>query len=191
MTATKTTKTTKSTTKKTEQPVEESVENQEVEKPKAKEEKKKVTLDTQVEVFNNTTGRLIYEAKKGNGYLYLERFMDSDIMTVEELQVLKNTARAMLTNGWLYVDDEDVLDFLRLGSIKDSVKNPQVLENAVDNGETEEIVNLADKLSKSSQEVLYGILKERYRNQEFSNAHVIKAVEDKLGVAKDNSLLQG
>ena len=155
------------------------------------EKKKEITLDMRVEVFNNTTGRLIYEAKKGNGYLYLDNFMDSDVMTVEELQILKNTARSLLTNGWLYVDDDDVLDFLRLSNIKDTVKNPELLENAVDSGKTDEILELFDKLSKSSREVFYGIIKDRFEAKEFSDAHVIRTVEEKLGVAKDNSLLQG
>lgn len=154
------------------------------------EKKKEITLDTRVEVFNNTTGKLIYSAKKGNGYLHLDSFMDSDVMTVEELQVLKNTARKFLTNGWLYIDDEDVLEYLRLGSIKDSVKNPQLLEDAVDNGKTDEVLELFDKMGKSSKEVMYGIIKKRYEDKEFSNAHIIKEIEDKLGVANEDSLLQ-
>lgn len=158
------------------------------EKP-VKEEKRKITPETEVEVFNNTHGRLVYTARKGNGYLFLEHFMDSDVMTVEELQVMKNAHRKILTDGWIYVDDEDVLDYLRLGNLKDSVKDPETLEDIVSNSNPDAIMDAFNKLGANSKGAMYNIIKEKYKTHDFTNAHVIKDIEAKLGIASDLSLL--
>lgn len=154
-----------------------------------KEEKREITPETQVEVFNNTHGKLVYTARKGNGYLYLENFMDSDVLTVEELQVMKNGHRKMINDGWIYIDDEDVLDYLRLSNVKNSVKNPQVLEEMVDSGNPNTIIDTFEKLGTNSKGALYKIIKRKYLGNEFSNAYVIKIIEEDLGIASDLSLL--
>lgn len=154
-------------------------------KPTAKKApaKPKIDNDTEVLVYNNTTGSLKYVARKGNGYLELAEFMDSDYMTFEELQQMRNSPhKRMLEDGWIYVDDEDVLDKLNLGKLKDKVKSPQFLQKLIEEGNSKKIIETTEKLSADSKIVLYDIMKKAYHSGDFSNAHVIEEVETLLGV---------
>lgn len=145
--------------------------------------KPKIDNDTEVLVYNNTTGYLKYVAKKGNGYLELAEFMDSDYMTFEELQQMRNSPhKRMLEAGWIYVDDEDVLDKLNLGKLKEKVKSPQFLKKLIEEGNPKKIIETTEKLSADSKIVLYDIMKKAYYSGEFSNAHVIEEIESLLGV---------
>ena len=145
--------------------------------------KPKIDNDTEVLVYNNTTGYLKYVAKKGNGYLELAEFMDSDYMTFEELQQMRNSPhKRMLEAGWIYVDDEDVLDKLNLGKLKEKVKSPKFLQKLIEEGNPKKIIETTEKLSADSQIVLYDIMKKAYYSGEFSNAHVIEEIESLLGV---------
>lgn len=154
-----------------------------------KEEKRVITGDTEVTVYNNTHGGLIYSAKKGTGYLNLENFLDSDTLTVDELQQMRNGHRRMLDEGWIFVDDEEVLDYLRLGKVKESVKSPEFLTELLANETPQKVKEVASKLSKSSQTTLFKELRRLYEEQEISNIHVIRAVEEALGLNAEQSLL--
>lgn len=154
-------------------------------KPTAKKApaKPKIDNDTEVLVYNNTTGSLKYVARKGNGYLELAEFMDSDYMTFEELQQMRNSPhKRMLEDGWIYVDDEDVLDKLNLGKLKDKVKSPKFLQKLIEEGNPKKIIETTEKLSADSKIVLYDIMKKAYYSGDFGNAHVIEEVETLLGV---------
>lgn len=145
--------------------------------------KPKIDNDTEVLVYNNTTGSLKYVARKGNGYLELAEFMDSDYMTFEELQQMRNSPhKRMLEDGWIYVDDEDVLDKLNLGKLKDKVKSPKFLQKLIEEGNPKKIIETTEKLSADSKIVLYDIMKKAYHSGDFGNAHVIEEVETLLGV---------
>lgn len=142
--------------------------------------KRKITGDTEVLVYNNTSGQLLYSAKKGNGYLEMDNPMDSDIMTVDELQQMRNGHRKMLEDGWIYVDDEDVLDYLRLGKVKDKVKSPDTLRTLVTSGNHKKIVEVVENLGASSKVMLYKIMEEEYKKGKLTNVHTIKEVEKML-----------
>lgn len=153
------------------------------------EPKREITLETEVEVYNNTSGLLVYSARKGGGYLHLDDFMDSDFLTVGELQQMRNTHKAALENGWIYVDNEEVLDFLRLGKLKDKVQSPHKLEEVLDSGLKKPIMDILDKLGTESKMSFYKLLQKKVKNEEFSNINIIKAVEEKLGIDPEKSLL--
>ena len=150
---------------------------------KAAPAKPKIEKETEVLVYNNTTGLLKYSARKGTGYLELAEFMDSDYMTFEELQQLRNSPhKRLLEDGWIYVDDEDVLDALNLGKLKEKVKSPESLQQLIEEGNPERIIETAEKLGTDSKIALYNLMRKSYLNHTFSNAHVLGTIEDMLGV---------
>lgn len=139
--------------------------------------KPKIDGSTEVLVYNNTSGRLVYSARKGNGFLELDQPMDSDYLTVDELQQMRNGHRRMLEDGWIYVDDEEVLDHLRLGKLKEKVKSPDTLRDLIQSGKAQKIIEVTEKLGTSSKTMLYNIMREEVKAGNFSNLHVIKEVE--------------
>lgn len=146
-------------------------------KEEAKVEEPKITKETKVEVFNNTSGYFKYVARKGMGFLEFHEAMDSDTMTVEELEQMRNSKRKVLEEGWIYVDSEEALDYLKLGKLKEKVKSPMFLQDLIQSGTPTKIVETVEKLGTSSREQFYSIMREEYKEGNFSNAHVIKEVE--------------
>ena len=92
--------------------------------PVKKAAKKEVDLQKQVPVVNMAQASLTYSAKKGNGYLQLDNYLDTDYMTIEDLQVMKNTARGVFEKGWLLIDDQEAVEFLGLEKLMDKILSP-------------------------------------------------------------------
>ncbi len=168
---------------------EETVENK-VEKTTEPVTKKRpqVSKDTEVLVYNATTSSFYYSAKKGNGYLELSNFMDSDWMTVEDLTVLKNTDRNVFKNGWLWIEEEDVVKYLGLEKEMTGI----LLEDKIDllfESDPNEILETIPTLTDTTKEVVATVLRQRYANGEIADIHLIKAFEEALKIDKVHSVL--
>lgn len=144
----------------------------------------KVTPKTVVTIYNNTPGYLKYSAKKGTGFFELEETLDSDTITVEDLMQMRNsTHKRVLEQGWIYVDNEDVLDYLNLGKLKEKVKSPLFIKKLIEEGNPQKIVEVTESLGTESRIALYNFMRDEYKAGNFGNAFVIKKVEEILGVA--------
>ncbi|MDK1672908.1 hypothetical protein QOK74_08480 [Staphylococcus saprophyticus] len=167
-----TTQTKKATTKKT------------TRKPVRKE----IDLQQNVLVMNMTQGSLTYVAKKGTGYLELGEYLDSDYMTVEDLQIMKNAARGMFEKGWLFIDDEEVVEYLGLSKQMEKILLPEELEELFEL-HPDEVKTALDNLSASVKETVHLAMKKKYEQGELANAHVIRAIEESVNIDPSMSVL--
>src|SRR5699024_8632110 len=85
--------------------------------------------------------------------------------------------RRMLEDGWIYVDDEEDLDYMRLGKLKEKVKSPDTLRDLIQSGKAQKIIKDTEKLGTSYKTMSYNIMSEEVKAGNFSNLHVIKEVE--------------
>lgn len=155
---------------------------------KAAPKKPVVDKDTEVLVYNATTSSIMYSARKGNGYLELDAFMDADYMTVEELMVLKNTDRNVFKKGWLYIEDEDVVKYLGLEKEMSSI----LLEDKIDllfESQPQEILDTIPKLTDSTKDTVHSVLRDRFESGLISDIYLIKAFETALNIDPVHSLL--
>lgn len=156
--------------------------------PVKKAAKKEVDLQKQVPVVNMAQASLTYSAKKGNGYLQLDNYLDTDYMTIEDLQVMKNSARGVFEKGWLLIDDQEAVEFLGLQKLMDKILSPEELEGIFEMNPD----NLKEELkgfSASIKENVYQAMKIKYADGELTNAHIIRAIEDSLNIDKSLSVL--
>lgn len=157
-------------------------------KPTPRTSRPKVDLKQEVVVINMQQGSLTYEASKGIGHLLLNTYLDSDYMTVEDLQIMKNTARGMFRKGWLYIDDEDVVKFLGLEKEMEAILLPEQLDELF-NMEYSELKSKISSFSAAIKENIYRSMRIKFDNGELSNIHTIRAIEESLGVEPHSSLL--
>ena len=150
--------------------------------------KKDVDLKTQVQVINMAQASLTYTAKKGNGFLQLDNYLDSDYMTIEDLQIMKNSARGVFEKGWLYVDDEEAVEYLGIKKFMDKILLPDELEGIFEM-DPEELKHELTKFSASIKENIYQAMKIKYEIGELANAHTIRAIEESLNIDKTLSVL--
>ncbi|WP_415408904.1 hypothetical protein [Staphylococcus agnetis] len=148
----------------------------------------KVDLSKEVLVINMAQASLTYAAKKGNGYLDLGEYLDSDYMTIEDLQVMKNSARSIFEKGWLFVDDEEAVEYLGIQKFMDKIVLPEELDN-IFNMDPSDLKNELKNFSSSIKENIYQAMKKRYEQGELSNAHTIRAIEDSLNIDSSLSVL--
>ncbi|UXU70102.1 hypothetical protein [Mammaliicoccus sciuri] len=155
---------------------------------KAAPKKPVVDKDTEVLVYNATTASVMYSARKGNGYIELDAFMDADYMTVEELMILKNTDRNVFKKGWLYIEDEDVIKYLGLEKEMENI----LLEDKIDilfESQPHEVLEIIPNLTQSTKDTVHSVLRDRYENGLINDIHLIKAFEKALNVDSVHSLL--
>lgn len=172
-----------------EEVVEEKVETKSTPKkatPK-RQAKKEVDLKQQVLVINMSQGSLQYSTNKGNGYLELSNYLDTDYMSVEDLQIMRNTARGMFTKGWLYVDDEEVVEYLGIKKEMDNILTEDKMEEFF-NLDASAIERELPKYSSGVQESLYQLLKVKFEQGEISDIFKIRAIEKVLGIDSNLSI---
>ena len=128
-----------------------------------------------------TQGSLTYVAKKGTGYLELSEYLDSDYLTVEELKIMKSSARGMFDKGWLFVDDEDVVEFLGIKKQMDAILLPDELDDLFELP-ADELRERLKSLSPSVKETVHLAMKKKYEDDELANAHVIRAIEESVNI---------
>ncbi|MEJ7218473.1 hypothetical protein [Staphylococcus gallinarum] len=150
--------------------------------------KKEIDLKKSVLVMNMTQGSLTYIAKKGTGYLELGQYLDSDYLTVEELQIMKNSARGMFEKGWLFVDDESVVKHLGIQKQMDKILLPDELEELFEQP-VEDVKEALETLSASVKETVHLAMKKKYEQGELANAHIIRAIEDSVNIDQSMSIL--
>ncbi len=84
--------------------------------------KKRLNKELEVVVMNNTNGRIFYRCPKTMSIIEMQEYGDMDTMTLEQLNTMRNSHKAMLENFWIVIVDvyddeitvEDVVEHLRL-----------------------------------------------------------------------------
>ncbi|EGQ3927957.1 hypothetical protein I0618_002454 [Staphylococcus pseudintermedius] len=152
--------------------------------------KPKLDLSQEVLVINMSQASFIYEARKGNGFLELDEYLDSDYMTIEDLQIMKNSNRGIFEKGWLFVDDKEAVEFLGIKKYMDKVLLPEQLNDLFEL-DTNVLKEELAKFSSSIKENIYQTMKLKYEAGELTNVHVIRAIEESLNVDQTLSVLNG
>ena len=84
----------------------------------------------QVEVRNNTFGRLVYSSPRMMGYTIVwDAHGDVQLMDYSEVQTMKNAFKRFFVNNWVTIDDPDVVEALGVsGFYKESVNGSNINE---------------------------------------------------------------
>lgn len=112
---------------------------------------KKINLKTQVNVYNNIFNRVGFGLANGRR-VNLDRNGQFRKVTVEDLDFILASAPAMLEEGILYIEDEDVRKYLDIeryyknGSIIPSSSIDKILEQPAE--KLEETIKRASKTAK-------------------------------------------
>lgn len=113
--------------------------------------KKKITLETKVNVYNNIFNRVGFELANGRR-INLDRNGQFKKVSVEDLDYVLSIAPAMLTEGILFVKNKDVREYLDIeeyyknGSVIASDELDEILEQSAD--KLEETVKKASNTAK-------------------------------------------
>lgn len=90
-------------------------------KPVAPPKKKKIERDDLVACRNLTSGRLTYISKKSGSETVWSEFGDVEYIDVAELLTMKSSQPKFLKEPWVFIDDEDVADYLGLRQLYETI----------------------------------------------------------------------
>ena len=76
-----------------------------------------IDKDDYVDVLNNTPQTLVFVNSRTTGEWTLDGYGTRDVMQVSDLITMKSNQSKILTEGWMIIGDEDVVNYLRLGEL--------------------------------------------------------------------------
>lgn len=148
---------------------------------------KKVSKSTEVVVMNNTNGMLYFPTKTKD--LDIRTGGDTDIVTVEELQEIKNKSKSMFAKFYLVPVDvideeitlEEVVVYLGLDTIynKDNLNMEEYMDNVI-NSTPEQFLRYMETLNQNVIESIAEKIADMYMNDEFDSSRKQQMLCDRL-----------
>lgn len=176
----------KSTTKQKVEKVEETVVKETEVKPQRKS-KKQLDRDELVTCRNTRNGSLIYISKKTGIETVWEGFGATEELTIGELMTMKSSQPAFLKNGWLVIEDEDVLDYLKIKKIEDEYLDLDDLDAFFEKN-VDEMSKALDVFPQGIKETIATHARKLIEEEKLDSNRVIRLLEDKLKI--DLSVIQ-
>lgn len=143
---------------------------------------RQIDKDEYVEVLNNTIGTLVYVNSKTNGEWNLEGYGTRDVMQVSDLVTMKSNQSKILTEGWIIIDDEDVVNYLRLGELYKTIIKPDNIDDFFKLSESKMKESIS-KQPKGIKLMLGQMAKKKIESGEFDSLTKQKILEDLLGIS--------
>ena len=202
------TTTKKTTTKKTMATKEKEVVEVEkvVKRPKNfRELRKMLTRDTEVLIMNNTQGGFYYKCPKTHMEINLLEFGDTEVVTIELLEAMKNRARIAFKNYCIMIVDvypeaefedvieiSDVLNYLGIADlyniVSDELENngdlysEDFFDNLIINKSRDEFEKIAKKMNRKLLTQLAHRSVLLYQTGKFDSRYKMEFIQEKLGM---------
>lgn len=201
--------TTKKTTKRTTK-AKENVEVKETEtvvkRPKNfRELRKMLTRDTEVLIMNNTQGGFYYKCPKTHMEINMLEFGDTEVVTIELLEAMKNRARIAFKNYCIMIVDVypepefedvieiyDVLNYLGIADLYNTVTDElenngdlyseEFFDNLIINKSRDEFEKIAKKMNRKLLIQLAHRSVLLYQSGKFDSRYKMEFIQEKLGM---------
>lgn len=165
-------------TKKVEENI---VEKEIVKEEKTQVKKKEISRDMLVPCRNITSGRLIYVSKKTGIETIWSEYGDVEYLDVAELLTMRASQPKFLKEPWLFIEDEDVVEYLKL---------QDVYKNIIPVDEVDEFFKLSAKeakkvlvkLPKGMKELLIEKARKGLQEGTINNLQLIRVLEKELDI---------
>lgn len=199
----------KTTTKRTTK-AKEAVETVETEvvvkRPKSfRELRKMISRDTEVLIMNNTQGGFYYSCPKTHMEINMSEFGDTEVVTIELLESMKNRAKVLFKNYCIMVVDvypepefedvieiSDVLNYLGIADlyniVSDELENngdlysEEFFDNLIINKSRDEFEKIAKKMNKKLLVQLSHRAVLLYQSGRFDSRYKMEFIQEKLGM---------
>jgi hypothetical protein len=175
----------RTTKPKVEETIQENIEEVKVAEIKKKVEEKpqrELEPNTMVRCMNNTTGGLTYRSMYGGKGFRIEGYGKQTRLQLQDLEALYNEQPTIITEGWLYVLDHDVVEYMYLSDLYENLISPKDVENFINLPE-DEIREKLENAPTSMKNTIFKVIQDRIKkgDQQLSHISRIRFFEDVLG----------
>ena len=197
---------TKSRTRKKKEEVVEVVNEQPIKKRKTlRELRRLLNRDTEVLVMNNTQGTFYYYCPKTHMSIRLEEFGDSEIVTMEVLEGMKNRGKSIFKNYYLVIldvypeenlvdeiDVSDVLTYLGISDLYETINDElekygdiysdEFFDSLLLDKDLDDFKRILDKMHLGLARRLATRAHVLFKDKEFDSGNKMNLLQDKIGV---------
>lgn len=170
---------TKNTQKNAETKLEQSQQEQIV--PKQEIRKKQVDRDLMVACRNVTEGRLTYISKKTGLQTRWSNYGDIEYLDVAELMTMKASQPKFLTEPWLVIEDDDVVEFLGLKHLYQKLVDVDDLNSFFNKSHTE-MEKILDRIPNGVKESIATRARKMVEDGTLYDNRKIRVIEEKLQI---------
>jgi hypothetical protein len=143
--------------------------------------KKKIERDMNVPCRNLTSGRLTYISKKTGLETVWSAFGDEEYLDVAELLTMKSSQPKFLKEPWLFVDDEDVAEYLGLKELYRTIIPIDEVDDFFDLT-VSEARKILPKLPKGMKSLIGEKARQGIQNETLNNIQLVKLLEQELNL---------
>lgn len=173
------------TKKKAEQNiVKQKVEEKMKEQKEEPKKKRKIERDELITVMNYTTGKVVYRSPKTGAELVFYEFGDTDEIEFGELITMKNAYRRYLTEPWLFIFDEDVIDHLGLKQVYENLLRPEEVDRFF-YLPLNKMKNILEKAPLGLKDLIASKAARKIKEGTLDSVSKIKLIEETLNVSFD------
>lgn len=149
--------------------------------PKLIMKKKQIDRDQLVPCRNVTVGKLIYVSKKTGLNTLWMNYDDVEFIDVGELLTMKASQPKFLTEPWLVIDDEDVVEYLGLKHLYAKLADVEDLDNFFSKSHTE-MESILEKLPNGTKNSIISRARQLVEDGTLFDNRKIKVLEKSLKV---------
>lgn len=154
------------------------------EEKEKKPQKRQVSRDDYTTIMNGTSGRVKYSSDRTGQVWEFTEYGQTDEITVGELINIRNRYGTMLRDAWIIILDEDVVEYLGLKEMYKYTMTPDQLEKFFELN-PEKVEEILSKAPHGVRQLVAGIAKQKYENDELYDVRKIKAIEESLNIELD------
>ena len=196
---------TKSRTRKKKEEVVEVVNEQPKRRKTLRELRRLLNRDTEVLVMNNTQGTFYYYCPKTHMSIRLEEFGDSEIVTMEVLEGMKNRGKSIFKNYYLVIldvypeenlvdeiDVSDVLTYLGISDLYETINDElekygdiysdEFFDSLLLDKDLDDFKRILDKMHLGLARRLATRAHVLFKDKEFDSGNKMNLIQDKIGV---------
>jgi hypothetical protein len=127
--------------------------------------KRVIDSNTPVDVMNNTNGTLIFVNQRTQAQWKLEGYGAIDEMLVSDLKNMRSSAASLLTEGYLIIMDDDIVEHLRLQNVYENIMKPEDVDNFFQQNDVK-MREILEKCPKGMKELLFIKAKEKIQKND-------------------------
>lgn len=147
------------------------------------EKAKNARLDNEhlVQVRSITTARLIYKTREGIPYVW-SGFGEIHELPMSELRYMRAAQPAFFTKGWVFIEDEQVVQELRLDNLYSTLTGNLNFENLILNKDEKELKKVLENAPKGVGVSIGHFALKLMREKKLSDYNKIGLIEDYTGL---------
>lgn len=147
----------------------------------AKAARPQIDLQTKIKVVNGYSGRLVYRNTKTGYSFAMSELGDYDHIELSELIAMKNMQPGFFANGWIIIEDLDVIETLGISKYIKNAIRPEDVEGLL-NLPKDELRNKTKSISSSQKDSLLMRAYKLIEDGTIDSRKTIQNIEEVFGV---------